>query len=293
MGEKGFKTINEQLEILKSRKLTVDDEAAAKQFLLKNNYYRISGYTLTLRDHDEFFPGTTFQNIIDIYSFDAVLRNILLGYIEKIEITVKSVYAYGFSERYGPLGYRSDSNFTDSEKHQRIIEKAEAQKEKRLSHEAFLKHFIVEKDEDIPFWAYVDLLSIADISMLYTISENDLQEYVAGTLGILPANRVDILCKYMHAITILRNLCAHGSRLFNRLFITKPSLNSKEKKLLIRDGSGNIDNAHLFGYILNMKRLLPETEFSVMKGRIVELTEAIPFVSMRYYGFPEDWKDVI
>lgn len=293
MAVKDFKTIDEQINILKSRGLTIDDEIIAKTFLRKNNYYRVSGYSLTLRDHDQFFEGASFQNIIDIYNFDAGLRHILLENIEKIEITMKSIFSHKFSEKYGALGYLKSSNFTNSAEYLRILNKANEQKAKRLSHEAFLKHFMENCDGEIPFWAYVDLLTIADISMLFQISYNDIQEVVAGTLGIMPPNRVELLGKYMHGMTILRNLCAHGSRLYNRLFITKPSLNSKEKKLLRTDENGLVDNAHLFGYILNMRRLLSSDDFNGMKDRIIKLTETIPFVSMRYYGFPDNWKDVI
>ena len=41
MPDKSFKTIEEQLEILRSRGLTIDDEDVAKEFLLWNNYYRV------------------------------------------------------------------------------------------------------------------------------------------------------------------------------------------------------------------------------------------------------------
>lgn len=70
MTDKGFKTINEQLEILRSRGLTINDETQARDFLLHNNYYRISGYSLTLRKNDTFSRFATFQNIVDIYNFD-------------------------------------------------------------------------------------------------------------------------------------------------------------------------------------------------------------------------------
>ena len=70
MSDKEFKTIDEQLNILKSRGLTIDDEEKASDFLLHNNYYRVSGYSLTLRNHDVFSKTASFQNIIDIYSFD-------------------------------------------------------------------------------------------------------------------------------------------------------------------------------------------------------------------------------
>jgi len=94
MSENVFRSIEEQIEILKSRGLVIEDESAAKDFLIRNNYYRVSGYSLTLRSHDVFNKNAAFQNIIDIYSFDHELRHILLKYIETIEVTVKSVYAY-------------------------------------------------------------------------------------------------------------------------------------------------------------------------------------------------------
>lgn len=86
---KDFKTIDEQIEILKSRSLHIENEELAKEFLLYNNYYRVSGYSLTLRNHDKFFENATFQNIIDIYNFDYELRHVLLKYLEKIEVKIK------------------------------------------------------------------------------------------------------------------------------------------------------------------------------------------------------------
>ena len=292
MSDKEFKTIDEQLNILISRGLIVNDTEKAKTFLLHNNYYRISGYSLTLRKHDVFSETSTFQNIIDIYSFDHELRHILLKYIEIIEVTLKSVYAYKFTEKHGALGYLESSFFTDTEKHKEIIEKAEKQKFMRLPHEAYLKHFIDDLHQDVPFWAYVDLLTISDISFLYSISEKDIKKSVADEFGLHFKRGSDILGHFMHSITIIRNLCAHGSRLFNRLFEQKPSLNRDEQSLLIRN-DGIIDNSHLYGFIIIMRRLLPDNDFTELKNSIIDITQKYPFVSMKYYGFRDDWKDVL
>ena len=94
MADKDFKTIDEQIEILRSRGLTIEDEAEAKDFLLRNNYYRVSGYSLTLRKNDVFAKSATFQNIEDIYNFDHEFRHIILHHIETIEVQIKSIYAY-------------------------------------------------------------------------------------------------------------------------------------------------------------------------------------------------------
>ena len=99
-----------------------------------------------------------------------------------------------------------------------------------------------------------------------------------------------ILGSYMHSMTIIRNLCAHGSRIYNRLFEQKPSLNKQEKALLIKDDNGQIDNAHFYGFLLIMRRLLSPDDFTEMKNSIILLTKKYPFVRMDYYGFRSDWQ---
>ncbi len=289
MSTKEFKSIEEQLNILRSRGLTITDPISAGEFLYKNNYYRVSGYSLTLRKHDVFAKTATFQNIVDIYEFDHDLRHTLLKYTETIEVTLKSIYAYEFSKRYGPTEYLSSSNFINEEKHKEIILKAEKQKKSRLAHEAYLKHFIDDLHETVPFWAYVDILTISDISFLYSISKPELKRDIAAAMGFAIKGD-ELLGRFMHSMTIIRNLCAHGSRLYNRLFEQKPWLNKAEKKLLIVKEDGTIDNSHLYGFILIMKRLLPCELFSLLKAEIVCLSEKYPFVNMQYYGFRQDWK---
>lgn len=292
MADKGFKTIEQQIDILESRGLRIPNKALAGDFLHRNNYYRVSGYSLTLRNHDVFVPSATFQNIIDIYEFDYNLRHILLKYIELIEVTVKSVYSYEFTKIHGAIGHLDPDNFTDASIHADIMQKAETQKNSRLPHEAYLKHFVNELPQDIPLWAFVDLLTISNISFLYKISEQPIKLEVAKALG-LKVRGDEVLEKFMHHMTIIRNLCAHGSRLYNRLFEQKPWLRKQEKALLISLPDGTVDNAHLYGFILIMRRLLKPDEFSEMKSEIAALSQKYPFVNLRYYGFREDWESVL
>ena len=292
MRDKGVKTIDEQLDILIERGLSIPNREQAAEFLLQNNYYRVSGYSLTLRRHDEFSKNATFQNIIDIYEFDHELRNVLLKYIENIEVTIKSIYAYEFSKVYGPYGYLDLSNFTSEKIYRKTISKAEEQKNSRHPHEAYLKHFIDDLHEDIPLWAYVDLLTIADISFLYMISPKAIKDTVALSMGIKHSG-AKLLGGFLHKMTILRNLCAHGGRLFNRLFEQKPKLSKDEEALLRIKPNGTKDIEHLYGFIMIMKRLLPKSNFALMKLEIEKLTIKYPFVKMRYYGFRDDWKKVL
>lgn len=182
MSTKDFKTIDEQLEILRSRGLIIDDENIAKDFLLYNNYYRISGYSLTLRKNNIFSKSASFQNIMDIYNFDHELRHVILQYLEIIEVRMKSIFAYEFTKIHGSTGYLNAAFFNDKVKHREIISKANQQKVQRLSHEAYLRHFVNDLQQDIPLWAYVDLFTISDISFMYSISEQPIRDAIAHTL---------------------------------------------------------------------------------------------------------------
>ena len=292
MADKEFKTIDEQIAILEERGLQIPNKEIARAFLCRNNYYRVSGYSLTLRNHDIFTPDTTFQNIIDIYEFDHHLRHILLKYIEVIEVAVKSIYSYEFTKIYGATGYLNPNYFSDIDTYTDIINKANILKKSRLPHEAYLKHFVNELHQELPLWAYVDLLTISNISLLYKISPPNIKKVVAHAFQ-LPSKSELILERFLKYITIIRNLCAHGSRLYNRLFEQKPWLSKKEQALLIKLPDGTLDNAHLYGFILVMRRLLKPSEFAEMKEELVTLSKKIPFVCLRYYGFREDWETVL
>lgn len=289
---KQFKTIPEQIRLLKSRGLQIPDEKFAASFLLDNNYYRISGYSLTLRNNDNFYKNATFQNIVDIYNFDHEMRHILLKYIEQIEVKLKSVLTHEFSKEYGPFGYLNPDNFTDTAKHRVILAKSESLKAQRTPHEAYLKHFIVDLKSQVPMWAYVELYSISDISILYKISQENIKRQVSAVFNI-PESHYKLLEKFMHSMTILRNLCAHGSRIYNRLFEQKPRLSKNELKLLRTRPDGSVDNAHLFSFILVTRRLLNPDQFRNLTDNIIELSEKYPFVSLTYYGFPENWSTIL
>lgn len=290
MAIKEFKTIEEQIDLLISRGLSIPNRGKAAEFLYENNYYRVSGYSLTLRKHDHFYPSVNFQNIVDIYEFDYHLRHILLKYLDKIEVKVKSIYAHEFTKRYPPTAYRDGRLFYDSARHHDIMKKSEELKQRRRAHEAYLKHFLDDRKEEIPLWAYVDVLTISDVSILYAISPREVQKAVAQAFG-LSASAERLMAHFMHRMTIIRNLCAHSSRLYNRLFEQKPKLSKKEREQLRKKADGTEDNEHLYGFLLIMKRLLKNEDVSSMKKDIINQMKAYPFVSMKYYGFPDHWME--
>ena len=77
---KTFKTIDEQIDILKSKGLTINDYEYAKDILLRENYFFISGYRhLFLKSPKDrmFIPGADFRELYAMFNFDRQVRNII------------------------------------------------------------------------------------------------------------------------------------------------------------------------------------------------------------------------
>ena len=67
---KQAKTLDELLDILELRGLVIGDRDNARSQLSMIGYYRLSGYSLGLRNNDVFHPGVSLTEIVQIYRFD-------------------------------------------------------------------------------------------------------------------------------------------------------------------------------------------------------------------------------
>lgn len=100
------KSFQEQLQQLKDRNLTIEDDAKALSILANISYYRLSAYFLPYQTQKDWFDdGTTFKQIIDTYSFDRELRLLVFDCTERLEVAIRTrfIYFYGDSLQRQPL----------------------------------------------------------------------------------------------------------------------------------------------------------------------------------------------
>ena len=124
---KTFKTVSEQVEILKSKGLTINNEEEAKKILLRENYFFLSGYRLLFMQSPStknFIPNTTFEELYALFQFDRHIRNIIFKNILIIENNIKSVTSYILSARYGirEEDYLNYKNFTQDHKRKKQVD---------------------------------------------------------------------------------------------------------------------------------------------------------------------------
>ena len=101
---KTFKTIEEQIAILKSKGLQIEDISYTSDILLRENYFFISGYRhLFLKSSKDrmFIPGTEFKELYAMFNFDRQIRNIFFKNILIVENNAKSIFSYQMSRKYG------------------------------------------------------------------------------------------------------------------------------------------------------------------------------------------------
>ena len=80
---KKSKTYKEQVEILRSKGLKINDSGNVSSFLNHVNYYRFSGYFLPFisKTDKKIHEDTSFEQLENIYYFDSELRKLIMGTI--------------------------------------------------------------------------------------------------------------------------------------------------------------------------------------------------------------------
>ena len=103
--EKPFTTIEDQIDLLRSRNLIILDENEAKMFLLRESYYAVvNGYKEPFIDQqksnelneDYFSDYTSFNHLMILYKFDRLLRRTTMQFPMDAEAIMKSSTVYAF-----------------------------------------------------------------------------------------------------------------------------------------------------------------------------------------------------
>jgi len=282
---KTFLPYQEQIDLLKSRNLHIVNDQFAINKLSHLNYYRLSAYYLPYHDtKDHFKDGTNFEEIIKLYYFDKRLRNLIFYAIEKIEVYFRSQMAYVLSKDFGPFGYAKSENFiTNAYHHHKLIE--DIDKEVKRSKEIFVSHFFEKYAEShLPIWMMVEIVSFGTLSKLYKSLNPQQKREITDGLG-LPQKVFD---SWFHTLVYVRNVCAHHSRIWNKMLAIKPEVPRKIEFFKA------LNNKKIF-FVLTMIEFILEKidddEF-MLKDELRTLLAQHPEVKIENMGFPKDWEEL-
>lgn len=278
-------TIDEQVENLKNNGLIVDDEEYAKRILNDVSYFRlVKAYSLNLKPKNGNYDNkTTFREIVDLYLFNANLRQMIFPEIEKIEVNVRCRIANYFSEQYGVLGYLETKNFVDDVYYKEFMEDIE-QEIRRNSKAPFVRNFRENYEGgNLPIYALVEVFSFGTLSKFFKNMHNKDKKEIAKTFGV----GYTYFESWLESISYVRNICAHYGRLYNAKMAKTPKLYKEYTQ-------AGIGNNRIFGVLLCMKNLLKsDSQWDLFVDKIEMLLDKYESVQINTMGFPENWKEIL
>ncbi len=275
-------TFEEQVEILKSRNLIIDDKQEAIDILSRVNYYRLSAYMLTLKSGDRFKDGYRFSDVYDLYEFDKRLRNICLSVLESIEIAFRTHISYTLSHKYGPTCYYNPEIFANELSHEDLLKELNVALNK--SHELFIEHHKRKYDSVFPIWVATEVASFSLISRLYSILNTQDKKEISKTYYQVP---YPYLQSWIRSITVFRNICAHYGRIYNRTITIRP-------KLFKEDVDKGIMSNNVYGLIYIMGKINKDRkEWVLFISNLRSLIDKYDNIDLNKIGFPANWDPVL
>jgi abortive infection bacteriophage resistance protein len=282
-------TFDKQIELLESRGLTVNDKARAANYLSNISYYRLSAYMLPLKvpGTNEFQSGATFDDVLDLYLFDREYRLLIFDAIERVEIAFRTQMSYQLAhDGGGPFWYEDRNHFRDANRWREQLENIDT--EVNRAKEVFKDHFFQKYDENerMPIWMTSEVLSFGLLSKIYrNLKMSDGKKRIARQFGI---GNPMVLESWMQSITYVRNICAHHSRLWNRILTVRPVYLERPTNLWITNEPDNQKAYYFTCCVLYLLRSInPKTRFA---SHLRTLLGRYPKTKLESMGFPDTWE---
>lgn len=298
-------SIFDQAQLLLDRGLICDDCQRLEHYLSNIGYYRLSAYLLPFeqpssngdsRNH-KFLPNTTFEQVLNLYVFDRKLRLLVMEAIERIEVAARTRWASAMALSHGSHAHMNSSLFKDPWQHASIV--ARASKELQDSNETFVVHYRKKYKEPYlpPIWAVVETMTLGGLSRwIASTSDNQVKREVAKALG-MPT--IEILEQVLHALTPMRNICAHHARLWNRRFILLlPNIKRLRGQFIteaIVTSKGETQEPltrEIYNFLVVIQYLMQQINHGTSWGdRLAQHIQLIAPEQQHAMGFPADWKN--
>ena len=305
MAAKIFKTIDEQIEILRSKGMVFEDYDKAREILMRENYFFLNGYRspFLMNGTKRFIEGTTFEELYSLFTFDRFFRNIIFKNVLIVENNYKSIYSYVLSKKYGykEKDYLNINNFDRSKEKNRQINDLLRKLKRQIringyQHQA-TSHYINNYGY-IPMWVGVKVLSFGLMSELFTILKSEDRKEIADYYNLSP----DKIENYMSILANYRNLCAHEDILFNH--VTQKTIADTTFHLQL--GIPKVDDEYIYGkhdscaLLIILKELLTTDDFKMMMNEICyeidKLSSKLKVIDVSKVlyrmGFPENYKQL-
>lgn len=290
-------TIEQQINLLNKKGLLIDNKQTAYAFLHHVSYYRLRAYTYPFQDNENNLlhifkrNDINFSDIIALYHFDKNLRELLFSAISTIEVSLRTTITQFYSVEFNDSHWFTNSNHYYNN-YTSIIETIKS--EVNRSHEEFINHYFSKYTLPVipPSWMTLETVSFGTLSrLLKDLQESSIKKKIAFFYG-LP--NTDILCNWIHSIAMLRNHCAHHSRIWNRRLAIQIKIpRNTTYSFISANHSKHIKRNKIYGVIIAINYLLniimPKNDFINSVKTLINKKNKL--VNLKDIGFPNNWEN--
>lgn len=281
---KSPKKIDEQIDLLITRGLSVSNREELSYYLKNINYYHLSIYFKYFQDNDCFYENISFNDILRIYKFDNKLRFLLLEVLERIEKSFKCRLTYEISICCQNAHWYLDKNFFINENLFKRSLKIITNEVSKSREDSILHYKKTYNNPQLPpIWNVVEILSFGQTIKICKMLKREYRNKVARTFF----EDEKFIMNWLHCLYILRNNCAHHSRLWNKVFNFTPNKSHvKYKKCYVVGGE-----TRLFDYLVILQIIL--IKINPTSSWLEKLKQNINFfkININSMGFPSDWEE--
>ncbi|MEY8468827.1 Abi family protein [Faecalibaculum rodentium] len=250
--DKPFKTYEEQIQILESRNVIIEDRDDAIRQLKEFSYYTlVNGYKDTffsVPGTDSFRPGTRFDELLTLHLIDLSINSIIMKYILALENALKTRISYIVASRFGTEfndipqntntsnDYLSPLNYSQNGNHRSItnsfVNKVKRDINWKRNHpndcrsEAVAHYLRVHNH--LPPWILMTELTFYQATEWYRIlkqPEKEIinDEFLSGFSNVSSLSydeKTEFLTQAFSLLRKFRNMIAHNHKTFQ----TKPNI---------------------------------------------------------------------
>lgn len=308
---KPFCSIDDQIKLLQSRGLTINNVDCTRQILLSNNYYNIiNGYSkFFITSGDTYKDGAAFDEINSLYIFDTEVKQAFFKAILNAEMHLKSIFAHRFAEafpkkQYAYLNIACYDPARALTIVQTIHELSGIINSKKTITGSSIHHYVHNYD-DVPIWVLVNYIDFGKLRHMLINSQKSIQNKVAqDILSFAKQNVPDIkifppeyMLDLLANINELRNVCAHNNRLIG--FSCRRDTKYWEDLYARYNAKSRDGRRSTFAVYVALQCFLSKTEFAFLHNTIrkrvnhlknklhsVEIAEILSSL-----GFPPKWDE--
>ena len=289
-------TIAQQVQSYIDAEMVITSRADVEKALKTVGFYRLRGYSFHLlydNASKKYVPGTKFEDILKLYQFDQELSALIFSMISKIEIALRVRLVEALLIHGDPLILQDSSIFKEKKMYWQNMSTIAS--EIARSNDVFIKHNFDNHEGEVPVWAVVEVLSFGTLSKII----KNLKTGTGSTYSILASNyqytskkgnlvtpSKKMFSSWVQAVSVLRNMCAHNSRIYNRTIHTTPEILNADKVTPAPAHNG------LYQILLAMKYLRSsDEEWMLFVNELDKLLQnnggVLSFTAM---NMPTDWK---